>query len=55
MKRKKGNEGYVAIKLDMSKVYDWVEWFFLWDMMQRLSFEWRWIDLMKNCVTSLKY
>ena len=51
----KGKEGYAAIKLDMSKAYDRVEWPFLREMMQRLGFDRRWVDLVMTCVTSVKY
>jgi hypothetical protein len=54
-RRKKGKEGYAAIKLDMSKAYDRVEWNFLRDMMTKLGFERRWVDLVMKCVTSVKY
>jgi hypothetical protein len=53
--KKKGSLGYAAIKLDMSKAYDRVEWQFLREMMLRLGFHRRWVDLVMKCVTSVKY
>lgn len=55
LKKKKGSTGYAAIKLDMSKAYDRVEWNFLSQMMKRLGFCQGWIQLMMKCVTSVKY
>jgi hypothetical protein len=54
-RRKKGKNGYAAIKLDMSKAYDQVAWPFLRDMMLCLGFAQKWVDLVMNCVTSIKY
>jgi hypothetical protein len=54
-KRKKGKEGYAAIKLYMSKAYDRVEWNFLRDMMQKLGFDGRPIELEMKRVSSVKY
>ena len=36
--RRKGKEGLIAIKLNMSKAYDKVEWAFLEVMMRSLGF-----------------
>ena len=45
----------MAIKLDMSKTYDRVEWSLLESMMEKLSFNKRWITLMMLCVTIVSY
>ena len=36
--KKEGKEGFVAIKLDMSKVYDRVEWDFIKQVMEKMGF-----------------
>jgi len=48
-------EGFMGIKLDMSKAYDRVEWIFLRAVMNKLGFDSRWVDLVMKCVTSVKY
>ncbi|KAL8133670.1 hypothetical protein AgCh_008927 [Apium graveolens] len=56
MKRKvAGKTGWMALKLDMSKAYDRVEWDFLKAMLEKLGFDRKLIDLFMECVTSVKY
>lgn len=56
MKRKvAGKTGWMALKLDMSKAYDRVEWVFLEEMLLKLGFDARLTKLMLECVTSVRY
>ena len=52
---KTGKTSYIAVKLDMSKAYDRVEQSFLEEIMRKLGFEERWIDLMMVFVKSVSY
>ena len=56
MKHMKSNQqGYMALKLDMSKAYDRVEWVFLENIMLKLGFTASWVSIVMKCVRTVSY
>ena len=49
---KKGKKGVLALKLDVSKAYDKVEWDFLKGMMIKLGLSKVWVDRVMKCVST---
>lgn len=52
---KKGTTGFMAIKIDLAKAYDRVEWNVLHKLMTCLGFQEQFIKLVLECVTTTRF
>ncbi|KAK9929437.1 hypothetical protein M0R45_026537 [Rubus argutus] len=52
---RRGKEGFMALKLDISKAYDRLEWHFLQRILQKLGFDDDWIELIMTCLSTVRY
>jgi hypothetical protein len=51
----RGNDRYVALKLDISKAYDMMDWYYLREVMFKMGFNSKWIHWISMCVESVDY
>ena len=51
----KGKTSFMALKLDISKAYDRVEWSYMEQVLVKMGFHDRWVHLMMLCITNASY
>ncbi|KAL5552000.1 hypothetical protein UlMin_002176 [Ulmus minor] len=55
IKRQKTKKNFLALKLDMAKAYDRVEWGFIYKIMNKLGFSEVWTNKIMACISSVSY
>lgn len=54
-RKKTGASGWIAIKLDMEKAYDRLEWGYIFTTLEKLGFCQQWIDWIRECVSTVSF
>lgn len=47
--------GNMAVKLDLNKAYDRIEWDFLYEVFLKMGFSSRWLGLIGQCVSTISF
>lgn len=55
LRTKEGIDSYMAIKTNMSKAYDRVEWCFVEFMLERMGFDRKWVTWIVSCISYVTY
>jgi hypothetical protein len=55
IRNQKSKRPFFALKIDMMKAYDWVEWNYLHGYLCKLGFNSTWIQTVMRCVTCVRY
>lgn len=55
IKQQRAKRPFFALKIDMMKAYDRVEWNYLYECLSRMGFAGPWINSVMRCVTSARY
>jgi len=55
LKKKKGKKETMALKLDMSKAYDRIEWPFMHQVLTTMGYPTKMVDLIMMCISSVSY
>ncbi|PNX66791.1 ribonuclease H, partial [Trifolium pratense] len=54
MNNMKGKVGYFAIKVELSKAYDRLNWSFIYHTLVEVGYPMKWIDVVMTSVTSVR-
>lgn len=52
MRKKKGNKGFMLLKIDLEKAYDRLSWSFIQETIQLIGLEERWVNIIMTCITT---
>lgn len=55
LKKKSGKGGLMAIKVDMERAYDKIEWPFLLEVMKCFGFDSIWINWIQQCISTTSF